>query len=205
MEADFFGERARREVAEAVRAVEAQTAAEIVVAVRHASGRYRHVDYLAGALLSFGVLLILLFHPRPFAVATMPLDLLVTFIVGAAASAYSPNLRRLLSTAKWQREEVGRAARSTFVELGVSRTRGRTGILVYVSLLERTVEVVCDTGVDECARGAPFLSAKAALSRSLPDLDGFLTALRGLAGPLAQSLPRAADDVNELPDELTAD
>ncbi len=205
MEADFFSERARREVASAVRDIESATAAEIVVAVRHASARYRHVDYLVGALLSFGVLLILLFHPHPFAVATMPLDLLVTFALGAAASAHSPTLRRLLSSAAFRREQVGRAARSAFVELGVSRTRGRSGILVYVTMLERAVELVCDCGVDDCAKTAAFQQAASQLSRTLPDLDAFVTALRALREPLAAALPRAADDVNELPDDLTVD
>src|SRR6185436_19156079 len=134
MEADFFGERARREVASAVRDVEARTAAEVVVAVRHASARYRQVDWLVGSLLGFGVLLILLFHPHPFAVVTMPLDVLAVFAVGFAASAHSPTLRRLFSSPKLRREEVRRAARSAFVELGVSRTSGRGGVLVYVSL-----------------------------------------------------------------------
>jgi putative membrane protein len=203
MESEFFGERARHEVAAAVRDVEAQTAAEVVVAVRHASARYRHIDYLVGALSSFGVLLILLFHPRPFAVASMPIDVLIVFVVGASASAYSPTLRRLLTTARYRREQVARAARSAFVELGVSRTRGRTGVFVYVSMLERAVEVVCDCGVDECARGAAFRQAASGLERALPDLDAFLTALRSLAPPLAEALPRADDDVNELPDELT--
>src|SRR5262245_2052957 len=106
MEADFFGERARREVASAVRDIEAQTAAEIVVAVRHASARYRHVDWLVGSLLAFGVLLILLFHPHRFAVSTMPLDVAVMFGLGFAVSARSPTLRRLLSSARLRREEV---------------------------------------------------------------------------------------------------
>ena len=202
MEADFFSERARREAASAVRDIESATAAEIVVAVRHASGRYRHVDWLVGASLAFGMLLILLFHPHPFAIATMPLDVLVMFAVGFAASAHSPTLRRLLSAAAVRRDEVRRAARAAFVELGVSRTRGRTGVLVYVSMLERSVEVVVDIGVDECAKSAAFQQAAAALSRALPDLDAFVTALRALREPLSAVLPRAADDINELPDEI---
>jgi putative membrane protein len=202
MEADFFSDRARREVAAAVHDIESATAAEVVVAVRHASARYRHVDYMVGALLGFGVLLILLFHPHPFAVVTMPLDVLVTFAVGAAASAHSPTLRRLLSSASLRREEVARAARSAFVELGVSRTRARSGVLVYVSMLERAVEVVADCGVDECAKTDAFQKAAGVLPRALPDLDAFVTALRGLREPLAAALPRAADDINELPDDL---
>ena len=203
---DFHSERARREVAAAVKEVEQKTSCEIVVAVRNCAGHYRHVDYLAGALLGLGVLLILLFHPHNFAVATMPLDVLVMFGVGAAASAYSPTLRRLLSRKKLRAEFVSRAARATFVELGVSRTRGRTGILVYLAMLEQSVEVVCDTGVALGDQEKAFRERVAALDAAVKqnDLDAFVAGLRRLGEPLSRVLPCAADDVNELPDDLSA-
>jgi putative membrane protein len=203
-EKDFFGERAKKEVAAAVSDIESATSAEVVVAVRRAAGHYRHIDYLAGALLAFGVLLILLFHPRAFAVATMPLDVLVMFAVGAAASAYSPTLRRLLSSRKLRAEEMNRAARATFVDLGISRTRQRTGVLIYVGMLEHAVEVVCDSGVETCAACEPFQKAVGALRQAVArtDLDAFVAALRGLKAPLCDQLPRSHDDVNELPDAL---
>jgi putative membrane protein len=204
----FFDERAKKEVAQAVREVEAQTCAELVVAVRHAAGRYRHVDYLAGALLSWAALMMLLFHPRAFAVATMPLDVALVFALGALASSKSPSLRRILSSRRQRNEDVRRAARATFVELGVSRTRSRAGILVYVAMLERAVELVPDVGVEVARLDPRWQDALAALNRALsvePNLDAFVAALRLLGPPLGQLLPHADDDVNELPDELTAD
>jgi uncharacterized membrane protein len=72
-------------------------------------------------------------------------------------------------------------------------------------MLERAVEVIGDIGVDDCAKTAAFQQAAAALAGTLPDFDAFVTALRGLRDPLAASLARAADDINELPDDLTTD
>jgi putative membrane protein len=200
-ERDFLSERARREVADAVRFIEAQTSAEIVVAVRHAAGRYRHADYLAGAVLAFGALLLLLFHPRSFAVETMPIDVAVVFAAGAFAASRSAALRRLLTSRRQLLEEVRRSARAAFVELGVSRTKGRTGILVFVALLERAVFVVPDVGVDL----GPLRTQVEALEATVPDLAAFLAALRALGAPLGRALPRAADDENELPDEMVAE
>jgi putative membrane protein len=207
METEFFDEKAREEVAAAVREVESSTGAEVVVAVRHSAARYRHVDFLVGAAAALAALTLLVFSPRPFAVATIPLDVAVVFALGAFASAHSPTLRRMLSGRKTRAAEIARAARAAFVDLGVSKTRGRTGVLVYVAMLERAVELVPDVGL-EVARTPRFAEAAAALSRALqpaPDLARFVTALRGLGAPLAEICPRAADDVNELPDEMSAD
>ena len=196
----FFSDEARREVAAAVKFVEATSAAELVVAVRHQSAHYRSADYLAGALAGFAMLLLLLFHPHTFAVRTMPLDVAVVFAIAAWATAKSPFLRRLLTSPKLRAENVARAARAAFVELGVSKTSGRTGILVYLSMLERTAEVVGDIGVAADCLRAELPALKAAVEKE--DLRALVAALRAFSSPLCNALPRAADDVNELPDEL---
>jgi putative membrane protein len=95
---------------------------------------------------------------------------------------------------------VTEAARAAFVELGVSKTRGRSGILVFISMLERTAEVVGDIGIaPECLR-AELPALQAAVAKE--DLRALVAALRAFSSPLCQAMPRAADDVNELPDEL---
>lgn len=196
----FFGDEARREVAAAVKFVESTSAAELVVAVRHQSGSYRAADFLAGALGGFAMLLLLLFHPHTFAVRTMPLDVAVVFAIAAWASSKSPFVRRLLTPSKSRARQVKEAARAAFVDLGVSKTRGRTGILVFISMLERTAEVVGDIGIaPECLR-AELPAVQAAAAKE--DLRALVAALRAFSSPLCQALPRAADDVNELPDEL---
>ena len=93
------------------------------------------------------------------------------------------------------------------MDLGVSRTRGRTGILVFVALFEREMEVVADVGIDEAALGlgADWRKALEELRSSLrpqPAFDRFAEKLRAIAAPLAIALRRAEDDVNELPDEV---
>src|SRR5438045_3928208 len=57
------------------------------------------------------------------------------------------------------RERVLAAARAAFVELGVHRTRARTGVLVYVSVRERRVELVCDVAVVDKVAGLERLAA----------------------------------------------
>ncbi len=102
------------------------------------------------------------------------------------------------------RTNVAVLARSTFIELKVDRTSGRTCLLVFVSTFERRVEVVPDAGVDPAVLGPAFADAVRALEvtvRGPRSFPRFLDALRALGPILAKALPRMADDVNELPDE----
>ncbi|MBI3201229.1 MAG: hypothetical protein HYZ29_06760 [Myxococcales bacterium] len=88
------------------------------------------------------------------------------------------------------------------MELGVSRTRDRTGLLVFVSMFERKVVVVPDVGIDRAELGEALAKLESVLSES-PELPRLVAALDELASPLARVLPRADDDENELPDTVS--
>ena len=200
----FTDKAAKSEVAQAIREIERATAAEVVVAVRPLSGYYRHTDYLVGFVLSFAALLVFLFDPHEFSIDWMPLDTVVAFAVGTFLSASFPPLRRALTSRRLMRANVRSAARATFFDLGIGKTSGRTGILVYVSMFEKGAEVVADVGIDRAVLGAPFTSAVAALDAALahgPSFPRFAEALRALGPILSKTLPRLMDDINELPDE----
>jgi putative membrane protein len=200
----FTDKAAKTEVASAIRDIERVTCAEVVVAVRASSGHYRHTDYLVGFALSFAALLIFLFDSHEFSIDWMPLDSLIAFALGTFISTSVPPLRRALTSRRLMRGNVRTAARAAFVDLGIDETSGRTGILVYVSMFEKTVEVVADAGIDTAVLGAPFTSAIAALDTALrrgPSFPRFTEALRALGPILSKALPRLADDINELPDE----
>ncbi len=199
----FFEEATREKTAAEVKAIEARTSAKVVVAVRRTSGQYRHTDYLVGFVLSLATLLALLYLPIDFPLELFPVDVALSFAMGAGVSAVLPVLRRRLTSRKLLEENVRTAARAAFVELGVSRTSGRTGILVFVSIFERRAEVVADVGVDTSALGQEWEEAQAKLSAavvSAEDPEPFFQALRLMAPPLERALPRSADDINELPD-----
>jgi putative membrane protein len=200
----FTDDAAKSEVAEAIREIEKATSAEVVVAVRASSGHYRHTDYLVGFALSLFALLVFLFDEHEFSMAWMPLDTVLAFALGTFVCASVPPLRRALTSRRLMRGNVRIAAQSTFFDLGVSKTSGRTGILVYVSMFERGTEVVCDVGIDAAVLGAPFASATAALDAAVrrgQNFSRFTAALRGLGPILQRALPRLSSDVNELPDE----
>ena len=199
----FFEDATREKTAAEVKAIEARTSAEVVVAVRRSSGQYRHTDYLVGFVLSIATLLAMLYLPIDFDLEYFPVDVALSFAAGAGLCSIFPWLHRRLTSRKLLEENVRTAARAAFVELGVSRTSGRTGLLVFVSIFERRAEVVADIGVDPSALGKEWEEVQAKLSAaaaSANDAEPFFQALRLMAPPLERALPRSADDVNELPD-----
>jgi putative membrane protein len=204
-ESSFYEDRAKREAKAAVEGIEAQTSAEIVVCLRGASDHYRDVDYLFGFLVSLATLVTMLYVERDFVLGSFPVGVVAGFLAGTLASAHVAQIRRLLLFPARKLYAVRLCARAAFHDQGVSRTRHRTGILLYISMFERRVEVLPDVGIEAAHLGPDWKAAVATLEGSLapsPDFDRFLAAVRALGPILGRSLPRTEDDVNELPDEV---
>lgn len=203
-EGDFFGDEAKRAAAASVRQVEAQTSAEVVVAVRKRSGQYGVLAYHFGAGLAALVVLYALVAPEVYSLGAIALDGLLAFALGALIAANFDTLPRLLSRRTTLTENVNRAARAAFFDLGISRTSGRSGILVYVSLFERRCAVLPDIGIDPARLEPGWLAASRGLEQAVKrrDLPAFREALESLAPALGRAYPRSEDDVNELPDEV---
>jgi putative membrane protein len=199
----FQDDRAKARATEAVKAFESHTSAELVITLRKHAAAYPEANLAWGALFAFVVLLYLLFFPVDFATAFMPLDVLVAFAIGRFLSSRLDPIRRLFVPRGKRRAAVDAAAKVAFVDLGVSRTVGRTGVLVYVALFEGLVGIVLDAGVTDGARAAALGAQgtlEAALARS--DMGAFAEALEALGPSFGKTMARAADDVNELPDEV---
>ena len=203
--ADWLSADTRTHVKEAIVELESRTGAEIVTTVCVSSGHYRHADYLVGAFASLAALLFYFFYPEPLFDDIALLIVVASYGVGAVLSTAATGLRRLLVSRKLMDDNVRKAARAKFVEQGISATRGRTGVLVYVSLFERRVQVVADIGIPTQELGERWTSATAALEAGARrGVEPFLAALRAMGPLFEEAVPREADDINELPDDMVA-
>jgi putative membrane protein len=203
-EVDFFRDEAKRRTAQAVKTVESETSAEVVVAVRRRSGDYRIVAYHFGFGAMAAVTLVLLVVPPVFGLGAIALDGLAAFVLGALLCANVDALTRSLTRTATRRSNVEAAARAAFFDLGISRTSGRNGILVFVSTFERTIAVLTDVGIDRGRLGADWTTTRDAMQQALKhkDFGAFIAGLERLGPVLRAVMPRAEDDVNELPDEV---
>lgn len=119
--------------------------------------------------------------------------------------ASSALVRRALTPSGRTTRHVHEAAVAQFETQGLTRTRDRTGVLLYVSLAEHRAEVLADTGIYEKAPpevwGQVVDLLVAGLRRGKP-ADGFVNAAARTGEILAAHLPPREDDANELPDGL---
>lgn len=199
----FFGPEAKKKVKEAVVAVEAKTSAELVVTVRARSATYRDVDYLVGVGFSLVALMALLFDPLELNMFLFPPGVLFSFVVGSLFSAQL--LSPFVVPESRKRDEVKRSAHAAFHEQRIAGTVSRRGILIYASAIERMVLLVVDVGVPEKKLEAELETARAALEAAFSkgEVSAFVEKMKALGDVLAKEMPRAEDDVNELPDEVT--
>ncbi|RMH39980.1 MAG: hypothetical protein D6689_15120 [Deltaproteobacteria bacterium] len=203
----FVDEAGDRALRAAIKAIEARSAVEVVIAIRHHSGSYLHADLIAGIVAGWAALAFMLFSPFDFSLMSILIDPAVAGALVGLVHTQLPASRRWLTPRSRRRQRVAQAARATFFDKGVRRTRDRTGVLVYASLLERMVEVVADSGVVDAVDADAWRRTVTEIERTLADamnavaLAGAIEAL----GPVCErALPRAADDENELPDEVCA-
>jgi putative membrane protein len=197
-----FDDAACGNLSQCVKEIETATDAELVIVVRARSGHYAHADYLFAFLVSFLVLLVLLFSPKTFREIWVVIDVVVAFAAGAFISSRSNFLRRLFSTKKYRRHAVRTAAASMFYEAGIANTQAEMGILIYLSLLERQLELIADRGILKKVPAQEWNQQLFELHQNgnHPGPHTFLSAVRDFGKVLAQHVPATGENPNELPD-----
>jgi putative membrane protein len=199
----------RARVTKAITAAEKDTSGEIIVVATAQSDDYIHVPiHIAAALaLAMPVILPLVARLLPWQAVSHGwayLIQLLTFIVVALILSLEP-LRHLITPKSLMRKYASRHAASQFLSMNMHGTRGRTGVLIFVSLLERHCEVIGDTAI---AAKVPQATWQDIIDEMLPILreeriaDGLIHGVERCGAILAQHFPPGGPDPNELPDRF---
>jgi putative membrane protein len=205
----LFSEADRRCVDEAVRAAESGTSGEVVVVIIEASEGYAEVSWRSAFALASLVILADLGY-RHYATFWLSwnadavwLAVLVAGSLGFLA-AYWPPLRRVLAGRERMARAVRQAAESAFARERVFETRDRTGILIFLSLLERQVIVLPDAGIAAKAPEAAWAGVvhEVVLGMKAGRPAEALVAAVKTCGSilLAAGFAARPDDTNEIPD-----
>ena len=197
-----FDKTAREALTTCVREIESATDAELVLIVRARSGSYRHADYLFGAILALAGLLFLVFSPFDFHQYWLAIDVPLLFALGALISSRSNSLRRLTTTRKFRSAAVRTGAAAMFYEAGIANTTAEMGLLIYLSILERRLELIADRGV---LKDVPSLEWNQMIfdlreAGKTPEPQRLLEPLSRLGKLLACHCPATGENPNELPD-----
>ncbi|MGZ5444154.1 MAG: hypothetical protein ACXW5U_19825 [Thermoanaerobaculia bacterium] len=183
-------------ITEAIHELERCSCAEVVVEVRARSGSYDHADARFASLLAFVALLVLLFSPWSFAPIWVAIDVAIVWV--ATLFLRSDSARRLMTSRREREAQVRLAAAATFHDRGVADTSGETGVLVYLSVLERRLELLADRGILEAVPSLEWnrLAAEARERNATPET--LADVVRALTPLLERHLANREGDVDEL-------
>jgi putative membrane protein len=92
-----------------------------------------------------------------------------------------------------------------FLSQNMHTTKGRTGVLIYVSFAERYAEVIADYGIYKKVPQATWETLVNRLTQQIGEdnrTEGFIEAINACGKILAEHFPPGHEDKNELPNHL---
>lgn len=199
----FLTRKEKKRIATAVEEAENKTRGEFVTVIAQAADDYTAPSIMLAALLA-------LILPGPF----LLLDIgdphwlyvaqLVCFMALSLLFLLTP-LRYHLVPRAVKHRRARRLAREQFMAQGVNRTKERAGLLLFVCVAERYVEILADAGINakvEKTAWQDIVDEFINHVKSEQVATGFVTAIEQCTDILAEHFPGQKQDSNELPDRL---
>jgi putative membrane protein len=207
--AHFFTQEENKRITAAIKAVESRSDGEVAVMVVDQSSPYLEADVLGGWIL--GGLLALIFtevlvgyfgHDSLW--YYIPLSF-IFFFPFRWLTAKVPAIKNVFLTIKRKEEMVRQRALRAFYEKGLYRTRHHTGVLFFLSLLERKVWVLADKGIhkkidqETLNRFAQIVSQGIGQGQACPAL---CRAIEEIGRLLVEHFPATSGHTDQLPDQV---
>ena len=198
-----------KQIEAAVAQAELTTSGEVVPMVVRKSSTVGHVPLLLLALFSLLFFAIDLDHyqmvwiPLPHWLLII-LDVCILFLL-VRVLAPLPFIERLLTPKGDQQEQVEQRALTEFYNIRVHHTKKSTGILIFVSLMERRAVVLGDEAIAQ--KLAPetwdkLLQELVGSIQSRELANGFSKAVIDCGKLLSEHFPKPQDDTNQLQNHL---
>jgi putative membrane protein len=197
----FFTHKEKERIQATTKGVESRTVGEVAVMVVDSSDHYFEAEVIGGILV--GSLLSLWITASYFHSSMwwyVPLSFLL-FFPSRVLFRKVPSLKAALIGPHRKEHAVRLRAVRAFHEKGLYKTRKNTGVLFFISLLERKVRILADTGIHEKI-GQEMLDKFARhVSRGIKEgrgCDALCEAIQEAGDLLARHFPITKDDTDEL-------
>ena len=201
----FFTTEEKELLKTATHEVESRTIGEIVVMVVDYSDHYIEGEVLGSVLLGSLLSLIL---------SVLFFDASLWFYIPLSFIFFFPCwflfikvdiLKKPFLGIRRKEEAVRLRAERAFFERGLYRTKKNTGILFFLSLLERKVWVLADKGIYQKMNQETLNRFANEVSRGIREgraCEALSQAIREVGTHLAKHFPATPGDTNELPDDI---
>jgi putative membrane protein len=197
-------EQQRRSIAEAIGEAEARTSGEIVTVVLPQSDDYPAARWRLAVVTSLLAAFLLYFFSLaldPFWVLCIQFPALgLGYFLGGTSF-----FKRLMTTDAEIEEEFEQRAIQAFHAQKLAMTRDRTGILIFLSMLEHRVKIMADIGIAAKVPPEVWNQIVATLIQDIREhhfSEGLIKAIHRCGDCLAHHFPSNGEDLNELSDDL---
>lgn len=195
-------------VSQAVKEVELKTSGEIVPIVVRSSTSTSHVPLILGLLLLCIALVVdvagLFSEDATLRGVSWAIELILIFLLVRFLSPLA-TVQRWFTDNDDLARQVEMRAELEFFEHGLQKTTGSTGILIFVSLMERRAVILADKSISEKLPKDIWDKLLKELIDSIHEkkfAQGLTSTVRKIGDLLAPHFPRSGNDVNELSNEL---
>ena len=196
-------------ITDAIRAAEAPTTGEIYAVFARSSDAYVFVPATVALGLSLlaALVAVLLAPLAGFAISALALVLsqLAATALLLVLFAAVPRLRLAFVPQAIAEERAHRMALAQFFAHNLHSTKGRTGILIFVSEAEHYAEVLADAGIAAKVPQEAWDTIVAGLIDAAREdrlAEGYIAAITAAGAILAEHFPGDHRNPNEIPDRL---
>jgi len=201
----FFSDDEKRLIADRVAAVERQTSGEVVPVVIDKSDDYPDALILAAGGLSFLLSLVTLFLIDHDTVWYFIPILILWYLPSRLLCRRFPRLITPFIAPHRRDRAVRERALSLFYELGLHRTRLESGIMIFISILERKAWILADRGINDRLDPSTWKGIVSRLTEALgrgERGEALCRAIDECGAILASHVPPDDTNPDELPNDL---
>lgn len=203
--AELFTEEQKEKIRQAVTEAEARSTGEIVPVVIDQSGHYLQFPLTGAILLTFLIaLLVAVLRAHTSAVQLLLVEL-ITFWICFKVIERTDRLWAWLVPDSLMEKAVARRAEEAFYEHRLHETKEKTGVLIFLSLLEHRVHLLADTGIHKKVPAETWEKLVRQITSGMKEghpLEAILDAVGACGSLLAEHFPKTPDDTDELSDQL---
>ena len=192
----------RARIAAAIHAAEQKTAGDIVCVLMRASSSYSYAPLLWASFIALLAPWTLIAATQLSVVRILSLQVAIFFFIGLVLM-YEP-LRMMLVPRAIKRTRAHRAGMEQFFARGITQTKTRMGVMIFVSLAEHYAHVVADDGIASRVDHTVWRETVDALTTNIAQgrvADGFIAAIERCGAVMAEIAP-SDGSAHTLPDRI---
>jgi putative membrane protein len=200
-----FNDAFKSRLYKSIEEIEKNSLVEIVTVIRANSGMYRDASLWFAAAFMFLCSIFFMFSPFVFDVYLIWISTFIAFIIGWLCAELIKPVKRLFIGKTRMKKNTEIYGRAVFQKGGIGHTEKMIGVLIYVSVFEKQVEIIPDRGAFTLIPAEVWEKMKTdfqTIFQQKDTGDALISMLDSTKPVFSQYILPIENDINELPDNL---